>query len=181
MQGEKQVKLKSLMDLFVNQLRDVYNAELQQIKAFPKMAKKASSPHLIETFHSHLEQTENHVYRLDSIGMILKVKLAGKKSAIMRGLIEDGSDASKTDGDAVLVDLEIIYSAQLIEHYEIFAYGTILTLAEQLGESKITVKLQDTFDEEVEANRQLRDITKNILLPQIQKSRSTEKTATHLS
>ena len=120
------MKLASLDRLLEDQLKDLYSAENQLVKALPKMAKRASSGGLKEAITSHLEETKQHVERLDRIGQTLGVKLSGKKCKAMEGLIEEGAEALESDGPGPVIDAALIAAAQRVEHYEIAAYGTAL-------------------------------------------------------
>ena len=128
------MKLESLETLYVEELRDIYNAENQLLKALPKMAKAASSPELKQAFEDHLEQTEEHVARLDEIFGKLDKKPTGKTCQAMKGLIEEGSEMMNHDGEEVVLDAGLIAAAQKVEHYEMASYGTVRTWAEMLGE-----------------------------------------------
>src|SRR4029077_17531899 len=128
------MKLDSLETLFVEELRDIYNAENQLLKALPKMARAASSEELKQAFEDHLEQTKEHVTRLDEIFEKLDKKPSGKTCHGMMGLIEEGSEIMKHDGAEVVLDAGLIAAAQKVEHYEMASYGTVRTWAEMLGE-----------------------------------------------
>ncbi len=118
------MKIESLEKLFVDELKDIYSAESQLIRALPKMAKTATSPMLREAFESHLEETKVQKERLDQIGEALDVRLTGKKCAAMEGLLEEGKEILEADGLPSLIDAALIAAAQRVEHYEISAYGT---------------------------------------------------------
>ena len=126
---------KSLKDLYIDELRDLYNAENQLVKALPKMAKAANSEELSSGFEEHLEQTKGHVQRLEQIFEALGESPKGKKCAGMEGLVKEGSEIIDEFEDAVL-DAGLISAAQRVEHYEIAAYGTVVAFAELLGESE---------------------------------------------
>src|SRR5437763_2911388 len=117
------MELDTLKELYVNELRDLYNAEGQLIKALPKMAKAASSDELREAFEKHLEQTEAHVQRLEQVFEEIGEKAKGKTCQAMKGLIEEGSEILKADGEDSVIDAGIIVAAQKVEHYEIAGYG----------------------------------------------------------
>ena len=122
------MKLDSLKKLYVEELRDLYSAENQLIKALPKMAKGASSAELKQAFEDHLEQTKEHVERLDEIFSRLDEKPTGKTCKAMKGLIEEGSEMLEEDGEESVIDAGLIGAAQRVEHYEIAAYGTVLNI-----------------------------------------------------
>ena len=131
------MKLESLDQLLEEQLKDLHSAESQLVKALPKMAKKASSPALVEAINAHLEETEGQVKRLQEIEQKFNIKLSGKKCKAMEGLIEEGAEALEMEGDENLIDLLIVAAAQRVEHYEIAAYGTARAIAEQLEQSDV--------------------------------------------
>lgn len=152
-----------LEELLVDELKDIYNAENQIIKALPKMAKTASSPELKRAFERHLEETRRHVERLDQIGQTLDVKLTGKKCKGMEGLIEEGKEMMEEDFDENAIDAGLIGAAQKVEHYEIAAYGTARTHAEMLGYSKAAKLLQTTLDEEGATDKKLTQLAESII------------------
>src|SRR3954463_1803151 len=118
------MEMDTLDALLTDQLKDLYSAENQLIKALPKMAKKASSPTLRQAFTTHLEETKEHVARLQEIGDSLGIKLGGKKCLAMQGLVEEGAEVIDSDGDDAVIDSALVAAAQRVEHYEISAYGT---------------------------------------------------------
>jgi ferritin-like metal-binding protein YciE len=161
------MKITSLDELFQDQIKDVYSAESQLVKALPKMAKAANSDELREAFESHLEETRGHVERLDKIGAALGIKLTGKKCKGMEGLIEEGKEGIEADGEEQLLDLALIAAAQRVEHYEISAYGSLRAVAEAMDNSEIIDLLQETLDEESAADEKLTKIAEEIY-PSIQ-------------
>src|SRR6185295_2514418 len=136
--------MNSLQELFEDELKDIYNAEHQLLKALPKLAKKASSAKLKQAFTSHLSETENQVKRLDTIARQLEIKLTGKTCKAMQGLVEEGKEVLEEDGPDAVIDAALIGAAQRVEHYEISGYGSARAMAEQLGEAKIIKLLQAT-------------------------------------
>jgi ferritin-like metal-binding protein YciE len=158
------MELATLTDLFKDQLKDLYSAENQLIKALPKMAKKARHPDLKRAFQEHLAQTEGHAERLASIGSTLGIKLGGKKCKAMEGLIEEGKEVLEADGQDAVLDAALIAAAQRVEHYEISAYGTARAIAEQLGDSKSAGLLQETLNEEEAADEKLTEISEGGIL-----------------
>jgi len=161
------MKITSLEELFQDQIKDLYSAESQLVKALPKMAKAANSDELREAFESHLEETRGHVERLDRVGAALGMKLTGKKCKGMEGLIEEGKEGMEADGEEGLLDLALIAAAQRVEHYEISAYGSLRAAAEAMGNSEIIDLLQETLDEESAADEKLTTIAEGIY-PSIQ-------------
>jgi ferritin-like metal-binding protein YciE len=149
------MKIESLEKLYVEELRDIYNAENQLLKALPKMAKHASSPALRDAFEEHLGQTEKHVERLERIFKNLDMSPKGKTCKGMKGLIEEGSEMLQAKGDKSALDAGLIGAAQRVEHYEIAAYGTVRAFAEALGKDDDAELLQQTLDEEGETNKRL--------------------------
>jgi ferritin-like metal-binding protein YciE len=157
--------LDSLESALQDQLRDLYSAESQLVKALPKMAKAASSESLREAFEGHLEETRGHVERLQQIAEMLEFKPGGKKCKAMEGLIEEGKEVLDEDGEESVIDLALIAAAQRVEHYEIAAYGTARAMAEKLGQDKVAKILQSTLDEEGAANKKLTSISLDEVLP----------------
>jgi len=159
------MRIGSLDKLLEDELKDLYNAEGQLLKALLKMAKAASSPALKKAFSSHLTETKGQVDRLETIGTLLKIKLTGKKCKAMEGLLEEGKEALEADGPVAVIDAALIGAAQRVEHYEIAAYGTARAFAEHLGNAKVAKLLQQTLDEESAADEKLSAISLNTVLP----------------
>jgi ferritin-like metal-binding protein YciE len=160
------MKLDTLQKLYTNELRDLYNAENQLLKALPKMAKAASSDELKEAFEKHLEQTKSHVERLEEVFEDLDEKPKGKTCYGMKGLIEEGSEILKQDGEESVLDAGIIVAAQKVEHYEIAGYGSVRTFAHLLGKNKAAELLQATLDEESETNEILNRLAESVVNPE---------------
>jgi len=154
--------IKNLRDLLVEELRDLYNAENQLVKALPKMAKAAANDELREGFQEHLEQTRGHVDRLDRCFKILGENAKGKTCHAMKGLVEEGSEAIELKAPDTIRDANLIGAAQRVEHYEIAAYGTARSFAETLGETKVADLLQETLDEEGETDKRLTALAEQI-------------------
>ena len=154
-------KLESLRDLYIGELRDLYSAEKQLTKALPKMAKAAKTPELKEAFESHLEETKNHVTRLEEIFEGLEEKPTGETCEAMEGLIKEGENYVTAKGDHGVIDAGLIAAAQRVEHYEIAGYGTARTLASHLGEENAAELLQETLDEEGAADKKLTGIAES--------------------
>jgi ferritin-like metal-binding protein YciE len=152
----------SLRDLMIDELKDLYNAENQLLKALPKMAKAATSRELKRAFESHLKETEGQVERLVQIFDRLDASPKGKKCKAMEGLVEEGSEIMEEDGELDVLDAGLIAAAQRVEHYEIAGYGCVRTYAQLLGETKIAGLLQRTLDEEAAADRKLTELSKQI-------------------
>src|SRR5436190_569707 len=160
------MKLDTLQKLYVDELRDLYNAENQLLKALPKMAKAASSQELKNAFEKHLEQTEMHVQRLEQVFQELDQTPKGKTCRAMKGLIQEGSEILKEEGEPSVLDAGIIVAAQKVEHYEIAGYGSVRTFAELLNEKSAVELLQATLDEESEANELLNGLAESIVNPE---------------
>ena len=155
-------EMNPMEELLIDELKDLYSAENQIIKALPKMAKGANSPELKRAFERHLEETRRQVERLEQIGQALEIKLTGKKCKGMEGLIEEGKEMmSELDDDAL--DAGLIGAAQKVEHYEIAAYGTARTHAELLGYNKIARLLQQTLNEEGATDKKLTQLAESII------------------
>src|SRR5437763_10516921 len=160
------MELDTLKELYVNELRDLYNAENQLIKALPKRAKGASSDELKEAFEKHLDQTKGHVQRLEEVFEEIGEKAKGKTCQAMKGLIEEGSEILKADGEDSVIDAGIIVAAQKVEHYEIAGYGSVRTFAELLGKERSAELLQTTLNEESETNEALNQLAEEIVNPE---------------
>ncbi|CAN5530543.1 ferritin-like domain-containing protein [soil metagenome] len=157
------MKLDSLRALWIEEMRDLYNAENQLVKALPKMAKAAVTPELKKAFESHLEETKTHVDRLEKIFKKIGQKPSGKTCKAMKGLVEEGSEMMKEDGADSVIDAGLIGAAQRVEHYEIAGYGVVRTFASVLGESEVQRVLQTTLDEEGAADKKLTRIAESFV------------------
>jgi ferritin-like metal-binding protein YciE len=155
--------LKSLEDLFVNLLKDIYYAEKQILKALPKMAKKAESDELRQAFEHHVKETEGQVQRLEQVFELCGVKAAGKTCPAIKGIIEEGEESMKEAKDPDVLDAGMIADAQAVEHYEIARYGTMIAWANQLGMSDAANLLQQNLDQEYGADRLLTDLAEGRL------------------
>jgi len=153
---------EGLRDLYIDELKDLYSAENQLVKALPKMAKAASSDELKQGFEEHLEQTRGHVQRLEKIFKSLDESPKGKKCAGMEGLVKEGSEVMEEDFEGALMDAALIGAAQRVEHYEIAAYGTASEFAKILGESEHVTLLEETLQEEKETDEKLTELAKEI-------------------
>jgi len=158
-----------MRDLLIHELRDLYSAENQIIKALPKMAKAASSEELRQAFEEHLEQTKGQVERLDQIFESLEVSSRGPKCKAMEGLIEEGKELlEEKDVDEAVLDAALIAAAQRVEHYEIAGYGCARTFARLLGQEEAADLLQTTLDEEADTDKRLTDIAESINVEAVQ-------------
>jgi len=152
------MELDTLKDLYVDEIKDLYSAEKQLIKALPKMAKAANDDQLREAFRTHLKETAQHAARLEQICQELGVSPRGKKCVGMEALIEEGSELIKENPDPEVLDAGLISKAQHVEHYEIAGYGTVRTYARQLGFENQADLLQQTLDEEGKTDHLLTEL-----------------------
>ena len=167
--------LETLSELMTDELKDLFSAENQLLKALPKMAKKASSAKLKDAFTKHLKETEHHVTRLESIGDILGIRLSGKKCKAMEGLVEEGKEVLEEEGTPAVIDAALIGAAQRVEHYEMAAYGTTRAMAESLNQPRIAKLLQETLDEEEAADKKLTEIAEQDVLPEAVEAEEVEE------
>ncbi len=149
------MSLDSLEKLFLEELKDIYNAEKQLTRALPRMAKAAESPELEQAFTTHLKETEGQIQRLERVFKGLGQAARGKKCKGMEGLIEEGKEKMEEDGEPMVIDAALIASAQKVEHYEIAAYGCLRTYAELLGYTEAVQLLQQNLQEEEAADQKL--------------------------
>ena len=152
------MKLESLQELYLEELRDIYDAEQQLVKALPKMAKTATNEELKAAFEQHLEQTQEHVSRLEQVFEELGEKPKRKTCEAMKGLLEEGKQMMSEDAEEEVMDAGLIAAAQKVEHYEIATYGTLRTYAEMLGFDEQADLLQETLDEEKDTDDNLTEL-----------------------
>jgi len=152
----------SLRELYIDELRDLYNAETQLTKALPKMAKASSNAELRQAFEEHLRQTSEHVSRLEEIFDMLEEKPTGKKCLGMEGLVKEGAETIREDYEDAVMDAGIIGAAQRVEHYEIAAYGTAREFAHLLGEDEHVSLLEQTLEEEKQTDQRLTQLAEEI-------------------
>ena len=145
----------TLRDALIDEVRDLYHAEKQLVKALPRLAKAATSDDLREAIESHLAETENQVSRLEQVFELLDEKPRAKMCAGMAGIVEEGSDLLKEGGEDAVLDAGIIAAAQRAEHYEIAAYGTAAAWADAIGLTDVADLLRETLDEEMAADETL--------------------------
>lgn len=155
--------LNSLQELFVDELRDVHNAETQITRALPKLVKAASNPKLRKAFESHLAITKEHVKRLETIMDSQGIAGRGKKCKGMEGLLAEGADVLESGASAEVLDAALIAAAQRVEHYEIAAYGTLSCFALHLGLQDASKLLEKTLREEKDADLTLTDIAESFV------------------
>jgi ferritin-like metal-binding protein YciE len=150
--------LHTLQELFTHELKDLYSAENQILKALPKMVEAANSEELAQAFAHHLKETEEHVARIEAIFRELEGSPRGKKCAGMEGLIKEGKEVMQEEGADWVLDAALIGAAQRVEHYEMAGYGTARDHAEKLGMYQAAQLLQQTLDEEGAADKKLTEI-----------------------
>jgi ferritin-like metal-binding protein YciE len=160
------MKLGSLHDLLIDELKDLYSAEKQLVKALPRMSKAASSPELKAAFKDHLQVTRRQVDRLEKVFKELEGSPRGKKCVAMEGLIDEGQELMQQQADPAVLDAALIGAAQRVEHYEIAGYGCVRTYARQLGYTRAAQLLQETLDEEAAADQQLTTLAERIINPE---------------
>jgi ferritin-like metal-binding protein YciE len=155
--------VESLEELLQEEIKDIYDAEKQLTKALPKLAKKASTPELKQAFEEHLRQTEQHMDRLEQVFEQMEMPARGKKCEGMQHLISEGEDMMSEAEDDATRDALMIAAAQKVEHYEIAAYGTMRTWATLLGRNEIAAILEETLEEEKEADQKLTRIAEGFV------------------
>jgi ferritin-like metal-binding protein YciE len=160
------MKIETLQDALLHELRDIYSAEKQLTKALPKMAKGASNAELAAGFEQHLEETVEHVNRLEGIFKELEVSSKGEKCKGMAGLIEEGSKLLEEEGEPTAIDALLVTAAQRVEHYEIAAYGSAIAFADQLGLKNVSTVLKQTLQEEEATDKKLSDLAESTINPE---------------
>lgn len=155
--------VKNMEDLFLEEIRDLYDAEKQIVKALPKMAKACTSEELRNAFNEHLEQTRGHVDRLDRIFTALGAKSGGVKCTALEGLVKEGEEIISITDEGMVRDAGLIAAAQRVEHYEMAGYGSARTFAQHLGRNEAVQLLQQTLDEEKEADERLTEIAESMV------------------
>lgn len=169
------MKINTLHDLYIEELRDIYNAETQLVKALPKVAQAATSDELRSAVEDHLEQTKEQIERLDQIFESLGVASKGKKCKAMEGLLEECSELLEEDIAESVLDAALIGAAQRVEHYEIAVYGTLATFAKLLGREEDADLLGQTLDEEKEADEMLTDIAESTINAEASEAEESEE------
>ena len=157
------MELTTLKDLYIDELKDLYNAEHQLLKALPKMAEAATEPKLKKAFNDHLAQTEGHVERLEQVFEGLGEKPTGKVCKAMKGLVTEGEEMIAEEAVPAVKDAGLIAAAQRVEHYEMAGYGCVRTYARELGESAAVKLLQATLDEEGQADEKLTKLAEQVI------------------
>ncbi|MEO6036523.1 MAG: ferritin-like domain-containing protein [Verrucomicrobiota bacterium] len=169
------MKINSLQELYVEELRDIYSAETQLVKALPKLANAATSDELRAALEDHLEQTKEHVTRLEQIFESLSESPKGKKCKAMEGLLKEGDELLEEDIADHVLDAALIAACQRVEHYEIAVYGTVVTWAKLMGRDEDADLLGQTLDEEKEADEGLTDIAESTINDEAEESGDSEE------
>jgi ferritin-like metal-binding protein YciE len=154
---------KTVKELLIDEIKDLYSAEKQLTKAIPKMAKGSNDPALKEAFTSHLQETQMQVERLEQVAGLLDTKPTGKKCVGMQGIVEEGSEVLAEDGDETVLDLDIIGAGSRVEHYEMAGYLTAISLAERMGQTEVANLLEESLAEEQGAEKKLRAIASGLM------------------
>ena len=156
------MSIATAQDLFLDELKDIYSAEKQAVRAYPRISKAIASQELKQAMQDHLEQTKQQVERLDRVFEILGKRAGGKTCEAMKGLLEEAAESVEEIEQGPVLDVAIIASAQRIEHYEIAAYGTVAALAEAMGEQEIQQLLEETLGEEKQTDERLTEVSKQV-------------------
>jgi ferritin-like metal-binding protein YciE len=162
------MKIDSLRALLEEERKDIYRAEKQLLKAMPKMAKKASSQELKMALQEHMQVTERQVERLEAVFESLGKPAKSKTCKAMQGLIEEAKEIMEEDADDAVMDAGIIAAAQKVEHYEMASYGTVRTWARLCGAEEAATLLQETLDEEGDADKRLTALAESLVNPEAQ-------------
>lgn len=149
------MSVKTLNDLFIETLKDLYYVEKKLVKTLPKMAQKATAPELKQAMEDHLEETEDHVKRLEQVFDLLDKKATAKTCEAMEGLLKEADEVTGEIDDEQTMDAAIISSAQTVEHYEIARYGTLACWAAEIGNTEVAELLEQTLEEEKSADEKL--------------------------
>jgi len=155
-------RVKNLEDVYIDELRDLYNMETQITKALPRMIKAITNTELKDALENHLQETKNQVTRLEQVFEMAGQKVRGKKCAAMEGILEEGSDLMSMEINDNALDAALIGGAQKVEHYEIASYGTVISWARQLGYDDQADLLEETLAEEKAANNKLTEISETV-------------------
>jgi len=157
------MELETLKDLYIRELKDLFSAEQQLVKALPKMAKAANNKELAAGFQEHLEQTKEHAQRLEQILSGYKATTRGAKCKAMEGLVAEGAEMIEEEADAEVKDAGLIAAAQRVEHYEMAGYGTVRAYVEPLGDQEGAKLLQTTLEEERQTDQKLSKLAKSAI------------------
>ncbi len=154
--------IETANDLFIDELKDIYSAEKQALRIYPRMAKAVSTQELKDALQMHLEQTRGQVERLDQVFEILEKRATGKTCDGMKGVLEEAQEAIEEISQGPVRDAALIAAAQRVEHYEIAAYGTVVALAKSMGQKEIVDLLSETLEEEKQTDKKLTGISKSV-------------------
>ncbi|WP_459618807.1 YciE/YciF ferroxidase family protein [Bordetella sp. 2513F-2] len=155
------MSVKSIEDLFLHELSDIYSAEKQLTKALPKMARAATNPELSAGFEAHLEETQGQIERIDKVVELMNLRLKRVKCAAMEGLVEENKETIDEVEKGPVLDAALIAGAQKVEHYEIASYGTLATYAKLLGQDEAMKLLLQTLEEEKATDEKLTKLAKS--------------------
>jgi ferritin-like metal-binding protein YciE len=165
------MKFESLHDLYLNELRDLYHAEKQILKALPKVIEKTSSPELQTALSRHLEETKGHVTRLEQVFRLHNEEPKAETCDGMKGILSEGEDILGHDENPAVRDAGIVAACQKVEHYEMAAYGSVRIWAEQMGHTQAAQILQETLDEEKQADKKLTQIGQQLNVESVRRAR----------
>jgi len=157
------MEIQTLKDLYIKELKDLYSAETQLITALPKMVKAASNEDLAAGFKAHLEQTKEHAVRLETILKSHDETTHGAKCSGMEGMLDEGAEMIKEEADEEVKDAGLISAGQLVEHYEMAGYGTVVAYAKLIGDEEGAELLQQTLDEEAETDEKLTELAESLV------------------
>ncbi len=170
------MKTKGFPELLEHELKDIYSAEKQLLKALPKMAKAATNDELKQAFENHLRETEGQVERLEKIFKQMNVSYSRvEKCKAMEGLIEEGKGVMEEEMEPAVMDAALIAAAQRVEHYEIAAYGCARTFAARLGHNDVAELLQESLDEEGNADEKLTEIAESVVNQEAEAATATDE------
>ena len=175
------MKMETLDELLAEELKDIYSAEKQLLKALPKMVKKATSPDLKAALAEHLDVTEGQVRRMEEVFEALGKPAKAKTCKAMQGLLEEAKEIMEEDASNAVLDAGIIAAAQKVEHYEIASYGTVRTWAKLCGEEEAAELLQETLDEEGEADKRLTELAESLVNPKAEEGAEDENSSSRSS
>ena len=157
------MKIESVETLFEEEIKDLYDAEKQMVRALPKLVKAATAEDLVNAFQEHLEVTKTHVDRLEKVFQLVEAKPKSKSCEAMKGLVAEGQEAIEQDGKAIFRDVMLIGAAKRVEHYEIAGYESAILLADSMGNEKAADLLRQTLTEEEEADETLENLCEQLL------------------
>jgi ferritin-like metal-binding protein YciE len=172
---EQSMSVETAHDLFIDELKDIYSAEKQAVRAYPRLAKVVQSEELKEALQEHLEQTKQQIERLDRVFEILEVRSGGKTCEGMKGLLEEAATHAEEIEQGPVLDAALIGALQRVEHYEIAAYGTVATFAEAMGQNEIHELLAETLQEEKDTDEKLTEVSGNVNIEAIGEAQEDEE------